>query len=53
MHALEGYSSHFVCLSVADLEDGGLLVLQRDMNIFFNSALFLRKSEKTGRSSTH
>ena len=40
---LEDYSSHFVvclsvCLSVADLEDGGLLALQRDMNL---------KSEKT------
>ena len=23
----------FVCLSVADLEDGGLLALQRDMNL--------------------
>ena len=33
MRALEGYSSHFVCLSVADLEDGGLLALQRDMNL--------------------
>ena len=31
-HALEGYSSHFVCLSVADLEDGKLLALQRDTN---------------------
>ena len=42
MHALEGYSSHSVCLSVcllsiclsvADLKDGGLLVLQRDTNL--------------------
>ena len=33
VHALEGHSSHFVCLSVADLEDGGLLALQRDMNL--------------------
>jgi len=37
-HALEGYSSHFVCLSVclssvANLEDGGLLALQRDMRL--------------------
>ena len=44
-HALEGYSSHFVylsvrlsvypsvCLSVVDLEDGGLLALQRHMNL--------------------
>ena len=40
-HALEGYSSHFVCLcvclsvclSVADLEDGGLLALRRDTNL--------------------
>ena len=40
-HALEGYGSHFVCLfvcfyvslSVADLEDGGLLALQRDTNL--------------------
>ena len=32
-HALEGYSGHFVCLSVADLEDGRLLVLLRDMNL--------------------
>ena len=32
-HALESYSSHFVCLSVADLEDGGLLALQRDTNL--------------------
>ena len=49
LHAIEGYSSHFVCLSaclsvslslclsvslsVADLEDGGLLALQRDTNL--------------------
>ena len=32
-HALERYSSHFVCLSVADLKDGGLLALQRDTNL--------------------
>ena len=37
-NALEGCSSHFVylsvCLSVStDLEDGGLLALQRDMNL--------------------
>ena len=35
---LEDYSSHFVvclsvCLSVADLEDGVLLALQRDTNL--------------------
>ena len=33
----EGYSSHFDCLSVrlsvADLEDGGLLALQRGVNL--------------------
>ena len=41
MHVLERYSSHFVCLSlclsvclsVADLEDSGLLALQRDTNL--------------------
>ena len=42
----------FVCLSVANLEDGRLLVLQRGMNLnwttiyiplIHNSALFLRK----------
>ena len=41
MHAHEGYSGHFVCLSVnlsvclsvADLKGGGLLVFQRDMNL--------------------
>ena len=37
MQALEGYSSHFVCLSVflsvADLEYGGLLALQRNTNL--------------------
>ena len=41
VHALEGYCSHFVCLSVClsvcesvvDLEDGGLLVLQIDTNL--------------------
>ena len=44
---------------MADLEDGGILALQRDMNLeydnlsrlnlplFFNSALFLRNIEKT------
>ena len=49
-----------VCLSVADLEDGGVLALQRDTNLkeyddlsrfnlplFKNSALFSRKGEKT------
>ena len=49
-----------VCLSVADLEDGRLLALQRDMNLkeyenlnrfnlplFKNSALFSIKNEKT------
>ena len=36
VHALEGYSKHFVCpfvLSVADLEDSRLLALQRDTNL--------------------
>ena len=36
-HALEGNSSHFVCLSIClsvdDLEDGILLALQRDTNL--------------------
>jgi len=38
-HELEGYSSHFVCLSVvllaADLEDGVLLAFQIDMKLKF------------------
>ena len=40
VHAREGYSSHFVCLSIclsvclsAYLEDGRLLALKRDMNL--------------------
>ena len=37
VHAREGYNSHFVCLSVclsvADLGDGGLLTLQRDTSL--------------------
>jgi len=30
---LEGYSSHFVCFSVADLKDGRLLALKRDISL--------------------
>ena len=35
VHALVGYSSHFVsvCQSVTNLEHGELLALQRDMNL--------------------
>ena len=63
VYALEGYSSHFVlsvCLSMADLEDGELLVLQRDTNLkstrfeslyfatfFWKFGIVLGKSEKT------
>ena len=55
------YSSHFVCLSVADLEDSGLLALQRDTNLakqddylnplicyFFEIRLCSREKAKNG-----